>query len=347
MEFKEFNVAVPIKQNNVVMIDGLVQHDTANIVNARLMDGTEPFDFTGYTEVFLEILKPDGKKIQSCVTDDPEIANDNNPYTIQVADPEEGRVSFTLQGQATVLEGTYFAQLVVMGDGKRLSTSRLNYYVGGTLLDNMGDVGSSDEFSSLLTLINRNSAIAAEERNRTDSETQRRIAENEREERIGQLEDYIRNYLSNAVAYVEQSQSYMEEAERFAQLAQDPTAELMQDIISDLDLASETYVLQKLTEYAGSYDAGTYKNLKHLLQARRGNDSDLPSLDDGEIGWSNDAHILYVGSAAGNIPVNGAYQASNDAPARKDILWVDLSAGSVVKYWDGAAWQPTATATFA
>lgn len=347
MDYKEFNVAVPIRQNNVVIIDGLVQHDTANIVNARLMDGTEPFDFTGYTEVFLEILKPDGKKIQTCVTDDPAINDANNPYRIQIIEPKEGRISFTLQGQATVLEGTHFMQIVIMGDGKRLSASRMNYYVGDVLLKDMGDIGSSDEFTSLLTLINRNSAIAAEERNRTDAETQRWLAENKREERIHELEVFITNYLNNAVGYVESSQDYMERAQMFAELAQNPSAAIIADLVTELDLASETFVIEKLGEYAGNYDAGTYKALAHLLQVRRGNDVDKPALADGELGWSSDAHILYAGSAAGNIPINGTYQASTTAPERKDILWIDLSAGAVIKYWNGASWQPTATATFA
>lgn len=347
MNYKAFNVAIPIKQNNVVIIDGLVQHDTANIINARLMDGTEPFDFSGYTEVFIEILKPDGKKIQSCVTDAPDVENDNNPYNIQVVEPREGRVSFTLQGQATLLTGTYFAQIVVVGDGKRLSGGRINYYVGGTLLDNIGDVNSSDEFTSLLNLINRNSAIAAEERNRVDAETQRKFAEANRVSRMSELEEHIRAYLEEAVTYVDLTHTHMEMAEQFAQLAQNPSAEIMSNIISALDLASETFVLNKLDEYAGEYDAGTFKELLHLLRVRRGKDTDVPTLQDGELGWASDAHVMYVGSGQGNIPLNGAYKASTTAPDRKDILWVDLSAGGSIKYWDGSAWKATATATFA
>lgn len=31
MNYKEFNVALPIRDNNVLVIDGVVQYDTANI----------------------------------------------------------------------------------------------------------------------------------------------------------------------------------------------------------------------------------------------------------------------------------------------------------------------------
>lgn len=35
----------------------------------------------------------------------------------------------------------------------------------------------------------------------------------------------------------------------------------------------------------------------------------------------------------------------NDAPANKGYLWIDTSAGGrgVVKYWNGSAWQQTAS----
>ena len=55
MNYKEFNYAVPIKDNNVVIIDGIVQYDTANILNIRLMDGTEPFDLLGIQRCFLKL----------------------------------------------------------------------------------------------------------------------------------------------------------------------------------------------------------------------------------------------------------------------------------------------------
>ena len=180
-----------------------------------------------------------------------------------------------------------------------------------------------------------------------DAETQRKLAEAERTVRMSELEEYIRAYLENAVGYVDQTQTYMETAEQFAELAQNPSAEIMSALISELDLASETFVVDKIEEYAEDYDAGTYDAIAHLLQVRRGKDANVPTLQDGELGWSSDAHVLYVGSAQGNIPVSGVYQASTTAPERKDLLWIDLSAGGSIKYWDGSAWQPTATVTFA
>ncbi|MDO4745435.1 MAG: BppU family phage baseplate upper protein [Bacillota bacterium] len=348
MNYKEFNIALPIKANNVVLIEGLVQYDTANIVNARLMHGTEPFDFTGYTEVFMEILKPDGTHIQACATGDPEIDNNNNPYTIQIVDPEEGRVTFTLSGQATLLTGTHFGQLTIMGDGEALSTARFNYYVGDTVANDTDpdDVVSSNDYASLRNMIAQNSLIATEELVRVDAETQRELAEDEREARVQEIIDYITEYLQNAVGYVEQTADYMEAAERFAELAQNPSAEIMASLISELNLASEEYVDTSIENAAADHDGGTYATVNKLMQFRRGLDADIPELEEGEPGWSTDAETLYVGGANGPVPINGTFVASLTEPERHDILWIDLSAGASIKYYDGSAWQPTATATF-
>lgn len=349
MNYKEFNVALPIHDNNVVIIDGIVQYDTANIVNVRLMDGTEPFDFTGYTNVFVEIMKPDGTHVQACACGDPLIDNDNNPYRIQIIDPVEGRISFTLKGQATILTGTHFAQITIMGAGDALTTARLNYYVKDTVSSDEDSVflESLDDYASLRNLIAKCSAIATAEEMRVDAETLRKLAEIQRENDADELEREITEYLSNAEEYVQKTQDYMEEAERFAQLAQNPSAEIMEELITGLGLATENYVTETVENATGAFNAGTYSNLDKLLQIRRGNDSAVPTLEDGELGWSSDAQTLYVGSPNGNVPINGVYVASTTAPGRTDILWIDISAGSVVKYYNGTAWTPTATAAFA
>ena len=352
MNQKDFNVSLPIDTNNVRIFDGVVQYDTANIVHLRLMNGTEPFDFTGYTEVFIEILKPDGTHIQTCVTDDPEINDDNNPYCIQVVDPKEGRISFTLQGQATILTGTHFGQIMITSDGKILTSARINYYVGDTLQSDAdpSEVTSSGEYASLRTLIARNSAIATAERDRVDAETQRELAEQRREETVQEQVAYIQEYLSRAEGYVSQTEDYMELAQQYAELAQNPSAEIMQSLISSLDLASETYVDTQVSQATKNFDAGSYTDTdenKKLLKVRRGTSADAPALDEGELGYSTDTKRLIIGTSAGNIPVNGVFVASPTAPSETHILWIDTSAGGVIKYHDGSAWQPTATATFA
>lgn len=354
MNYKEFYVSLPIKDNNVRIVDGLIQYDTANIMHVRLMDGTEPFDFTGYTEIIMEVLKPDGTHVQALITDDPEINGDNNPYKIQVADPKEGRVSFTLQGQATVLTGTHFAQLIIVGNGKILTSARINYYVGDTLMEDEDTPGivSSSEYNTLITLINRNSAIATAERDRIDTETLRRLAEIEREERMDEMEAEVQEYLDNADGYVQQTQTYMEQAALYAQLAQNPSAEIMETLVEGLNLASKSYTDTEIAGATKNFDAGNYTDsaaAKKLLKVRTGEDDDLPELDVGELGFSTDTQQFYVGGLSGAVPIGGSYIAAPTAPTRTDVLWIDTSTagGGSIKYHDGNAWKPTATATFA
>lgn len=341
MNYKEFNVAIPIKANNVLIVDGIVQFDAANIVNVRLMDGTEPFDFTGFTEVYIEILKPDGTHVQACVTDNPEVNDANNPYMIQIVDPKEGRLSFALHGQATVLTGSHFAQITILGGGKPLSSTRLNYYVGGTLRDPDADLTSHEDYAFLLTLINQNSAIADAERGRVDSETLRKQNDLSREERTLKMERDVQNLIDTA----DEIEAIVEQARQYAELAQNPSKEIMQSLIGELNLVEKLYV----DNLVRNFDAGSFtddEETKRLLKVRTGYAGNVPELAVGELGFATDKKRLYVGSDAGNIPINDGYHIGDAPPEETHLLWIDPAAGGTIKYYDGKEWRPTATAAF-
>ena len=350
MNYKEFNISLPINTNNVGIVDGIVQYDTANIVNARLLDGLEPFDFTGYTNVFIEVLKPDGTHVQTCVCEDPEVTDDNNPYAIQIVDPAEGRISFTLQGQMTILTGTHFCQIMITVDGRILTTARMNYYVGDTLQKDYDseDLTSSDEYTSLRTLITQNSLIATAERDRVDAETLRKLAEIAREERMDELADEITEYLDNADSYVTQTKEYMELAQQYAQFAQDPSLEIIETLIESLNLAPKDYVDNSITTATKDFEAGNFTDTnRKILSVIVGNEADLPELETGEMGFAKDTEVLYMGGENGNLPLNGVFIAQSTAPERKDLLWIDTGSGNSIKFWNGSEWAATATATFA
>ena len=346
MNYKEFNIAPPIRDNNVVLIEGLVRGDTANIVNVRLMDGTEPFDFTGYTEVFGEILKPDGTHVQACATGDPEIDNNTNPYTIQIVNPSEGRISFTLKGQATILTGTYFGQLVIMGDGESLSTTRFNYHVKETVAtdDVSEEVSSTEDYASLQNMIAQNSLISGHEELRIDAETTRNNNETLREERMEEIEARAQTFFNNSDSYLEQAEYYMQKAYEYYLNTREPSAEIMAELAQDLDLASEEYVNEMVNGI--NHNGGTFDSLNTLIQLRHGSGTNIPDLELGEPAWSVDAKTLYIGGEEGPVPINGTFVASLTEPERHDVLWIDLSAGGSIKYHDGTTWQATASATF-
>lgn len=341
MNYKQFNVALPIRDNNVQIVDGVVQYDTANIFNVRLMDGVEPFDFTGYTEVYIEILKPDGTHVQSCITDDPEVNNVNNPYAIQVVDAKEGRLSFTLQGQATILPNSHFMQIIIAGGGRILTTAKLNYYVGGSLMDPTVDLTSNDEYTTLLTLINRNTSIMDKEKLREQSESDRMTAEAEREARMAEMERDVDDLLKSTDDLVEQCNSAAERAELAKELALNPSATIMAQLIEELNLVEKQYI-DNLTK---NFDAGLFTDddeTKRLLKVRTGTASELPELVEGELGYATDTKRLYVG----DVPVNGVYHVGEEAPTETHILWLDTASGGIIKYYDGIDWQPAATVAF-
>lgn len=350
MNYKQFYCQIPIKDNNVKIVDGLMQHDTANIIHARLMDGAEPFDFTGYTAVLIEILKPDGNHIQAMVTGDQQASESNNdPYNIQVLDPASGRVSFTLSGQATVLKGTHFAEITVYGGGRRLTSARINYYVGDILDDDSFDVSSSGDYLSLRTILNQCQQIAGEEADRNEAETARKENEQIRANTFAENMKELKDYLQHAIEYIDQTRGYMEQAYAYMQLAQEPSAEALSSIISTLGLASTSYVDTAVSDATQDFIAGEFSDTedeKKLLKIRTGTAAQLPALDTGELGLCTDTKQLYAGTPTGNVPVGGAYVASATAPQRTDVLWIDTASGNSIKWYNGSEWKATATAVF-
>ncbi len=360
MNYKEFYCSISVTDNNVRIIDGVVKNDTANIVHATLMNGTRPLDFSGFTDIVLMILRPDGKKIQAIAASDAQY-NIDNPYSIEIADPKTGRVSFTLKGQATLLTGTHFAQIAVLSYGAVLTTARINYRVGEALYEEnavISEIVSEDEYSGIMNVVRQCSVIISSEENRQLAENLRLQRDEERDEietnrdaRMAEIEEQARTYFENAEDYVILTETYKNLAYQYALLAQEPSKEALAEIVASMSLATEEFVNNKVAAMAQSsdFDAGSFTDedsTVRLLQIRRGNDNDLPSLGDGEMGLSLDKRQMYVGVGGENVPLNGVYEAGSTAPERTDILWVDTSTGSL-KYHDGMEWKPTAAASFA
>lgn len=344
MNYKAFNIGLPIKDNNVKIQDGLVQYDTANIVNVRLIDGSEPFDFTGYTDILLDILKPDGHRIVAGITSDGE--NTNNPYQIHVLDPAQGLIRFVLSGQATIITGTYFCTLSLFASGKVLTSARINYYVGESLLNEMDPgVESTDDYQFLLNLIDRNSNIASAEQDRADAEYQRELNEAEREEGFNELENYITEYLKNAVTYVNQTKEYMEETERFAELAQNPSAEIITGLISEMGLSTKEYVDTEIDENTKDFIVGDITKEDHKVFTM-GAAATIPALQKGEMGIDSGNNV-YVGGSSGNILISGVYIVGETAPDETTLLWIDTGSNSQLKYHNGSEWVPVSTLAFA
>lgn len=358
MNYKEFYCTLPISENNVHIIDGIVRGDTANIVHVTLMDGSEPFDFSGCSDVLLRILKPDGTKVVAVAASDSRY-NIDNPYAIHVSEPKAGRVSFTLKGQATMLTGTHFAQLTLLGDGNVLTTARINYRVGESLYEldsSLSDIVSEDEYAGILNVIRQCSVIISSETDRRMAEELRlerddtRAAEDaEREARMAQIAAQAEDYFANAERYVELTRTYKELAWQYVQLAKEPSKEVLDEILQGMEFATQEFVQSAINAAITdeSFDAGAFIDEgMRLLQVRRGSAKDLPILSNGEFGLSEDTGEVHIGCGGLNVPLTGVYTASEAAPARTDLLWIDTT-NSAIKYHDGMEWKSTAAATFA
>lgn len=100
------------------MLRGIVQHDTLNVVNIRLSDGSKAFDYYGYTNIVLKVLKADGTSYI-----------DSEGENVVATSPEDGIVTVILGGQATAAAGLNQAVIEIYADGDRMTSARLIYEV--------------------------------------------------------------------------------------------------------------------------------------------------------------------------------------------------------------------------
>lgn len=118
MNSKEFNVSISVKQNNAVIIRGVIQNDTADLFNIQLTDGTVPFDFIGFDQVVVMTLLPDGETMYA-----------DGLKETDIIDPEIGLIAFHLPVELTETVGMHYMTISIYGGGKMLQSARLNYYV--------------------------------------------------------------------------------------------------------------------------------------------------------------------------------------------------------------------------
>lgn len=319
MDYKEFNVGLAIKGNNVKAIEGIVQYDTANIVNVRLIDETSPFDFTGYTDVIFEVLKPDGTRIV-----------DTEGDNLQVLDPSEGMISFLLQGQMTLLPGTHYCTITLYANGLKMTTARMNYFVGESIDDvNSTGLTSETDYPLLQQMIAQHSLIKEAERERIDAETQRKQADQKRQERIDEFFTDSEEMMATARMYMEQAKGWAEAAQLIA-------------LGEPLPVVLQNELKQRLKNInCGEFNEADVDKI--IL--RHGLDSDLPALSEGEVAITGTGS-LYAGAAEGNVLLNGVFAAGTEAPTNNRVLWIDTANGNAVKWYDGTQWQGISTATF-
>lgn len=134
------------------VLRGIVQYDTLNEVNIRLSDGSKAFNYDGYTNIVLKVLKADGTAYVNSKTD--------KETKIVATSPVDGIVTVILAGQATTAAGICQSVIEIYDGSEVLTTARFNYEVfEGLNLDDA--VESSTEYPILNNLIADVSALEA------------------------------------------------------------------------------------------------------------------------------------------------------------------------------------------
>lgn len=322
MNKKYFNVPVSLKDNNSRIVEGVIQYDTADLFNIKLFDGTEPFDFSGYSTLVFTALKPDGK----------EYIDTEGEY-LDVVDAADGRIAFTLPPALTAIAGMHFCNITIYSNGVKLSSARFNYFVQEALSEGE-NAKHTDEYPLLEQLISKLSLIQDAEQMRNEAEALRVLAENER--------------VSDTSGIVAQAQVLALQAQSYAKAAQDWYT-LLITYAGDLTGVDLTGIATKQDVEAAvaEIDCGEFTgdSVKYI-QFRRGAAGNLPTLRDGEAAWAEGK--FYVGDGTQAVQINGApFIAQATAPADTSKLWIDTGNGNAIKYYDGTKWVGTATATFA
>lgn len=323
MNKKYFNVPVYLKDNNARIVEGVIQGDTADLFNIKLYDGSEAFDFTGYSMAILTIIRPDAT----------EYVDTAGEY-LDILDPAEGRIAFTLPATLTNQVGMHFCSVSIYANGIKLATARFNYYVQGELSDGSGMIGEN-EYPVMQKLLAQMALIVDAEQMRAEAEYLRVLQENQRV-------DETSGIVAKASASAKTAEGYAAAAQDWYNLlvtyAGDLTGVDLNGIATKQELAEAIAAID-----CGLFDGSVYK----ALQIMRGDMSNLPALKDGEMGFAKDKQELYIGSNGSNILLNGpCFVAQATAPSDTDKLWIDTGNSNAIKFYDGEKWASTSTATF-
>lgn len=341
MKYKDFNISIQVKDNNVKLLDGVVRGDNTNMINVTLVDGNTPFNFKGYSDIMLSIEGPKDILIKSIVTSE-DLYNEDNPYHIHVASAADGRISFNPNGLATSQEGTYFARFILFSGSDILTTARLNYHVCKSDKNISVDIyENSSEYTGLVNLIKQVAAINEAEKSRVDAEAWRKQNEEDRqaaEELRRKTVEEMTALWENFKSVLSSVKEYADEAKRWAEIARTPYVEAIKGVLDDMNLPSDKAEMNELVAYyIGEYfqdgidGSSTHIKIKVV--------STIDSLEPGELALLSTDGNLYIGTDMGNLCITQHIVASTSAPTNLNLLWIDTSEQpSLLKRYNGSSW---------
>lgn len=335
MNKKVIPLIVQLKQNNNYIVQGINQNDAGVILDIKIMDGLEDFNYAGYAVVILKIMKPDGTYTY----------DSNTGAYVDIVDPTTGRLKVNIPTSCTAMNGMHFCTVGFGYDEETIFDSMsFNYFVGDNPNASDDDVIGTNEFPILTNLVAEISGAVTEEEGRKFAEAERVNAEEERQASY-------ENMMSTLQTKLEQVEDALEDANNMLNSVYQAIAQGGSiDIDTINGLATKTYVSNYVRFLNFGYNASTgVKDTR--LQIYRFADAQMPTLAVGEFGYAPDTHNLYIGNngSDGNTLINEpCFIASETTPDDTTKLWIDTSGSSpVINYYNGTTWVSCNTAVFA
>lgn len=155
---KRISVTVDINKVKSIIVNGLVQFDDDAAIDIKLLNGSSSFDFSEYTAVTIEIIRPDGKAFVDCIGDH-----------LTVEDAAQGFLTYKPVPEVTKLVGLYFVDISIYTNGKKMTTSRFTYNVSDGNIDNT-EIEKEEYYPVLLALVKEVSTYKAAEEARERAE---------------------------------------------------------------------------------------------------------------------------------------------------------------------------------
>ena len=195
---KRISVTVDINKVKSIIVNGLVQFDDDAAIDIKLLNGSSSFDFSEYTAVTIEIIRPDGKAFVDCIGDH-----------LTVEDAAQGFLTYKPVPEVTKLVGLYFVDISIYTNGKKMTTSRFTYNVSDGNIDNT-EIEKEEYYPVLLALVKEVSTYKAAEEARERAE---KLRASETAGIIAQANKILEN--------IQEKQGYLDDA--FVQIANEIT----------------------------------------------------------------------------------------------------------------------------
>lgn len=363
MNYKGFPIGVHLNENSVKVLEGIVQHDNGNLFQIQLYDGTDAFDFTGYSLINAVLIRPDETTLADIWSADIEETEEEETEShtflaIQYLDAKNGRITLKVGGEATEQVGLHRMAIEIYSDGVLLTTARINYNVVRSLNEMPQSIlQNSEGYAALQNLLAQVATIVESERERSNQEMIRQEQETERQTRVIGLVQELTEFVSTIRADLEIAQAAAEDSKAWARTAQALVTEDLPQALQDAinNAAASAATINDLTGRIGVLESKTTRlnlnNEEGFLNVPVVTSSTIAAYftannAPGAVVFNSTDGALYVGRGSGNYVVVKdpdafpGYIRTYTEPEDTDYLWIDAGDGNQMKFYHNDEWVP-------